>query len=206
MTEQVVLVPGLWMPAVAMGFLGTQLSRRGFAVRLFGYRGRSPLEANLERFARFAAAQAAGGARTHYVGHSLGGVLVLEALCRHPEIPAASAVLLGAPVRGCHAGRRFGRARVGQWMMGASGPLWRERPAQWRREVPLGVVAGTLPLGLGRALGRLPGQNDGVVCVDETHVEGMHARALVPIGHSALILSNRVSRLVGRFLLEGRFE
>jgi len=204
--EQVVLVPGLWMPSVAMGFLGAQLAQRGFVVRLFGYRGRSPLEANVERFARFAGAQTASGARTHFVGHSLGGVLILEALGRHPEIPAASVVLLGAPVGGCHAGRRFGRARVGRWMMGASEPLWRERPAQWRREARLGVVAGTLPLGLGRALGRLPGQNDGVVCVDETTVDGMHARALVPIAHSALILSRRVGRLTARFIAEGRFE
>jgi len=205
MNEQVVLVPGLWMPAMAMGFLGSQLAARGFSVRLFSYRGRSPFEANVERFARFAAG-AAGGARTHYVGHSLGGVLILDMLNRHPEVPAASAVLLGAPVRGCFAGRRLGRAGVGRWMMGACGVLWEERKAAWRRAAPLGVIAGTMPLGLGRALGRLPGENDGVVAVAETAVEGMRERALVPLGHSSLILSRRVGRLVARFLAEGRFE
>ena len=50
-------------------------------------------------------------------------MLVLETLRRHPEIPAASVLLVGAPVRGCHAGRRFGRAGVGRWMMGACGQL-----------------------------------------------------------------------------------
>ena len=199
------LVPGLWMPALAMGFLGACLGSRGFHVRLFGYRGRSPFEANVERLARFAA-PAARGARTHFVGHSLGGVLILEALGRRMDISAASAVLIGAPVRGCHAGRRFGRARLGRWMMGACGPLWRERTPSWRREAPLGVIAGTLPLGLGRVLGRLPGPNDGVVCVSETAVDGMRACALVPLGHSSLIVSRRVARLVGRFISEGRFE
>ena len=115
MTEQVVLVPGLWMPAMAMAFLGSQLARRGYAVKPFGYRGRSSFEANVERFARFAR-QVGEAGRPHYVGHSLGGVLILDALERHPQLPAASAVLLGAPVRGCHAGRRLGRARVGRWM------------------------------------------------------------------------------------------
>jgi hypothetical protein len=67
-------------------------------------------------------------------------------------------------------------------------------------------VAGTVPLGLGRALGRLPGPNDGVVRVDETVVDGMTARALVPLGHSLLIVSGTVGRQVECFMREGRFE
>jgi hypothetical protein len=68
------------------------------------------------------------------------------------------------------------------------------------------VIAGTLPLGLGRALGPLPGTNDGVVCVDETRVEGMTAQILVPTGHSLLIVSGTVGGLVERFLASGRFQ
>jgi hypothetical protein len=91
--------------------------------------------------------------------------------------------------------------------MGACGPLWEERDAAWRRPEPLGVIAGTLPLGLGRVFGgRLPEENDGVVCVSETMVDGMTARVLVPEGHSVLIVSGRVGRLAERFLASGRFE
>jgi hypothetical protein len=90
-------------------------------------------------------------------------------------------------------------------MMGACGTLWGEREARWQREAPLGVVAGTLPLGLGRVLGRLPDANDGVVRVDETEVAGMTARALVPQGHSLLIVSGAVGALVERFFASGRF-
>ena len=89
-------------------------------------------------------------------------------------------------------------------MMGACGPLWEEREAAWRRDAPLGVIAGTRPIGLGRAFGRLPGENDGVVCVSETTVDGMAARALVPQGHSLLIVSAQVGRLVEAFLDSGR--
>jgi pimeloyl-ACP methyl ester carboxylesterase len=202
--EQVVLVPGLWMPAVAMTFLGAQLAARGFSPRYFAYRGRKPFEANVERLARFARESAAPG-RTHFVGHSLGGVLILEALRRHAGLEAASAVLIGAPVMGCYAGRRLGLASLGRWMMGDSQPLWMEREAVWRRAAPLGVIAGTMPLGLGRVLGRLPGQNDGVVCVAETAVDGMAARALVPLGHSSLIVSRRVASLAAGFLATGAF-
>ncbi|MGH8723554.1 MAG: hypothetical protein ACREU1_01745, partial [Burkholderiales bacterium] len=67
------------------------------------------------------------------------------------------------------------------------------------------VIAGTAPIGLGRTLGRLPGPNDGVVCVEETTVEGMTERALVAQGHSMLVLSGRVGELVERFIASGRF-
>ena len=90
-------------------------------------------------------------------------------------------------------------------MMGASRALWEEHEARWRRSEPLGIIAGTLALGLGRAFGRLPGENDGVVCVSETTVAGMSARALVPQGHSLLPVSGQVGRLVERFLATGRF-
>jgi pimeloyl-ACP methyl ester carboxylesterase len=200
MSAELVLAPGLWMPGVAMGVLAARLSQRGYRVHVFGYHGRAPFDANVEALARFAKGKA------FFVGHSLGGVLILEMLNRHPEVEAQAVVLLGAPVRGCFAGRRFGGARLGRWMMGACRELWDERPARWTRRAPLGVVAGTTPLGLGRAFGRLPGSNDGVVRVDETTVEGMAGRALVAQGHSMLILSGRVGELVHRFCSSGRFE
>jgi pimeloyl-ACP methyl ester carboxylesterase len=203
-TQEVVLAPGLWMPGTAMALLAARLARAGYTPHVFAYRGRSPLDANVERFARYVR-DTLGGRPAHFVGHSLGGVLVLDMLNAHPEVAAASVVLLGAPVRGCLAGRRLGQARIGRWMMGACGTLWGEREARWQREAPLGVVAGTLPLGLGRVLGRLPDANDGVVRVDETEVAGMTARALVPQGHSLLIVSGAVGALVERFFASGRF-
>lgn len=205
MARDVVLAPGLWMPGAAMALLAARMARAGYAPHVFAYRGRSPLESNVARLARFAR-EALEGRAAHFVGHSLGGVLILETLNRHPELPVASAVLLSAPARGCLAGRRLGTARLGRWMMGACGELWRERDATWKRDAPLGIVAGTAPLGLGRALGRLPGPNDGVVRVDETAVEGMTARMLVPLGHSMLIVSGTVGRQVECFMREGRFE
>ncbi|OGA06157.1 MAG: hypothetical protein A3D95_02605 [Betaproteobacteria bacterium RIFCSPHIGHO2_12_FULL_69_13] len=204
MSGTVVLVPGLWMPGAAMALLAARLARDGYSPRVFDYRGRSPFEVNVERLARFAH-DALGGEAAHFVGHSLGGVLVLEALNRHPEIAVASAVLVAAPVRGNAAGRRLAQRRLGRWMMGATEPVWAEREARWRGNAPLGVIAGTLALGLGRALGPLRGPNDGVVRVAETGVDGMTERALVPLGHSALVVSGRVARLIERFLAAGRF-
>ena len=200
MNNEVVLAPGLWMPAAAMALIAWRLARAGYGTRTFSYRGREPLEANIERLLRFI-----DGRSVHFVGHSLGGVLVYDALARHAEVPAGRVVLLGAPVRGCLAGRRLGSRALGRWMLGACASRWECRAASWTRPEPLGVVAGTLPVGLGRALGPLPGENDGVVCVDETAVQGMAQQMLVREAHSMLGVSRRVAALVETFLRSGRF-
>ena len=201
MNAEVVLVPGLWMPAAVMLLLAAHLERAGYRVHRFGYRGRDPLDANIERLASFAR-----GSLMHFVGHSLGGVLIYDMLERHRDIAAGRVVLIGSPVRGSFAGRRFGSRSLGRWMLGGCSPRWQEREARWQRPEPLGVIAGTMAFGLGRAIGRLPGDNDGVVCVEETRIDGMVARALLPQGHSRLLVSQSVAGLVERFLGTGRFS
>jgi pimeloyl-ACP methyl ester carboxylesterase len=200
MTSEVILVPGLWLPAAVMAVLAVRLARHGYVTRSFGYHGRAPLEVNIERLARFV-----DGRTAHFVGHSLGGVLIYDMLARRPQLASGNVVLLGAPVRGCYAGRRLGARSLGRWFLGACAGRWEPQEARWQRREPLGVIAGTLPLGLGRAFGALPGDNDGVVCVDETAVEGMSDRALVRTGHSMLTVSRGVAALVAQFLRMGRF-
>lgn len=202
----VVLVHGLWVPSLAMTPLGAMLARAGLRVHLFGYRGRkASLAAHAERLAAFTRERAPRGA--HLVGHSLGGLVVLEAGARAADLALGCAVLLGTPARGCLAGRRLARMGWGRWFLGASEALWHEgRTARWTRSEPLGVVAGTRALGLGRMFGPLPGASDGVVRIDETAVEGMRNRLLLPVAHSEMLVSPRVAHAVRAFIAHGRFD
>ncbi len=195
------LVAGLWMPAAVMAPIGARLARAGYRPSRFPYSGRYSVEEAIEGLARFARERRA----PHFVGHSLGGALIMDMLDRHRDVAAGRIVLVGAPVNGCLAGRRFGAWHIGRWMLGASAARWEERVARWQRPEPLGVIAGTRALGLGRVLGTLPGENDGVVRVEETTVVGMTERVLVHEGHSMLAVSRRVTALVERFLRAGRF-
>jgi pimeloyl-ACP methyl ester carboxylesterase len=202
--REVILAHGLWVPGVVMQPLAARLERAGFRCHNFSYMGAGrPLAAHAERLARVA--HDLGPA--HFVGHSLGGLLVLEMLNNHPEVAAGRAVLLGTPARGCYAGRRIARYPAGRWFLGQSEALWREgRVARWTRPEALGVLAGSLPLGLGRVFGPLPGVNDGVVSLEETDVEGMAERVVLPIGHSAMLISARVAAQVAAFLSHGKFS
>lgn len=204
----VVLLHGLWMPGIVMRPLASRFEARGYRTHVFDYASRlRPLEAHADRLVRFVR-EAAGSAPVHFVGHSLGGLVVLAALTR-PDPPAtASVVLLGTPARGCMAGRRLAGVAPGRWMLGESQPLWHEgRVCQWDRRAPLGVIAGTRPsFGLGRMLGRLPGTNDGVVRLEETEVDGMDDRIVLPVGHTELIFSARVESQTAHFLAHGLFN
>lgn len=201
--RDVVLAHGLWVPALVMTPLAARLAQAGFRCHLFSYHGRErPLDAHAERLARFA--REVGPA--HFVGHSLGGLVVLQALEQHRSVAAGHVLLLGSPVRGNFAGRRLAQHGWGRWFLGASESLWREgRAARWTRPEPLGVLAGTTPVGLGRLFGALPGANDGVVRVEETEVDGMHERIVLPVAHSTMLVSARVALQAVSFLKDARF-
>ena len=206
--KDVILAHGLWVPGVVMRPLAGRLARAGFRCHIFSYLGAlRPMQEHVARLARVALE--IGPA--HFVGHSLGGLLVMEALNRHPRIAAGRVVLLGTPAGGCYAGRRITRYRMGRWMFGHSVEYWSQRHAdagavaRWTRPEELGIVAGSLPLGLGRVFGRLPGVNDGAVCLEETAVEGMAGRVVLPVGHSAMLVSASVAAQVAVFLSNGKF-
>lgn len=207
MTRDVVLLHGLWMPRLVMALLAARLARTGLRCHLFAYTGRAhALDVHVERLRRYARECAPEGA--HFVGHSLGGRVVLRALQVEPELPLGHTVLLGTPAQGNLAGRRLSRWRWGRWLLGASVPLWAEGAdgARWSRAEPLGVIAGSRPFGLGPLLARMHGENDGVVRVEETAVPGMTERIVLPVSHSGMLLSARVARQVEAFLLRGRFQ
>jgi len=192
------------MPSTFFVPFAARLARRGYRAHRFAYHGRHPLEGGADRLARFLR-ERCGGRAVHFIGHSLGGVLILAMLERHPEVACASVLLLGAPVRGCLAGRRFSAHAFGRWMMGATTSLWSERAARWRRASPLGVIAGNIPVGMARVFGPLPGESDGVVQVEETEIEGAAARAVLPLGHSMLVVSPKVVEMADRFFTSGSF-
>ena len=194
------------MPGLVMAPLAARLARAGYRCHLFHYAShRRPLETNAEHLLRFVHRRV-GERPAHYVGHSLGGLVVLATLAAHPELAIGKVVLLGTPAQGSLSGRLVGGRGIGRWLLGESAPLWRERAApRWMRPEPLGVIAGPAQFGLARAVVRLPGPNDGAVRVEETRVEGMRERVVLPVAHSAMIVSRRVAVQVLSFLEHGRF-
>jgi pimeloyl-ACP methyl ester carboxylesterase len=167
---------------------------------------RLTLVENAERLARFCRDIAAP--RLHFVGHSLGGLIILRMLERTPGLPPGRAVLTGAPVAGSLAARRLARLPGGRAALGRSAPEWHESAHggfDTGREI--GVIAGSRPFGIGRVVAPdLPAPSDGVVSVAETQLPAMRDHIVINVSHSGMLISRAVAHQVCAFLRDGAFE
>jgi pimeloyl-ACP methyl ester carboxylesterase len=193
------------MPRQAMGLLGWRLAGCGFRPLLFGYPSlwANPRQ-NAERLHRWI--QALDVPRLHLLAHSLGGLLVLHLFHHFPEPPPGRVLLLGAPVQGSAVARRVHSLALMRPLLGrnATGGLLEGAPP-WRGGRELGVIAGTRGPGLGTLVGGLARPNDGMVALAETHLPGASATLELAVGHSGLLVNDRVAQAACRFLRQGHF-
>lgn len=145
-----------------------------------------------------------GPGPVHLVGHSLGGLMALEALCRDAGLPPGRVVCLGSPLAGSGAARGLARRSL-SLLLGRSASLLRRGLVQLPPGRDVGVVAGSLGFGLGQFFGGFDGPNDGTVAVQETRMPGLADHRVLPLSHTGLVFSGAVARLVAGFLRDGRF-
>ena len=201
------LVHGLWTHGVVMQLQRYFLSRMGFDAVCYSYPSmRLTLTENADRLAWFA--RSLREPHIHWVGHSLGGLVILRMLEREPTLPPGRVVLLGVPYGGGYAQRALAASGLGARMLGSSIGEWIaiRKPENFPgREI--GVIAGSRSRGLGRVVARgLPIPNDGVVTVAETGLAAACDRIVLPVSHSGMLFSRRVARQSGAFLRAGKFD
>jgi pimeloyl-ACP methyl ester carboxylesterase len=210
--ETVILVHGLWMNGLELTMLGHRLRHEhGYAVRTFSYptmRGSVPdICRDLAAFSA-SSVDDAGDRRVHFVGHSLGGVLVYRTLA---ECGAArfggNAVLLGAPVNGSKAARGAARFPALRPLLGphVMSELAEPPPRRWAGPNAVGAIAGTLRMGTGQFFAHFDEDNDGTVAVSETRIPGLADHRVLPHSHFGMLYARDVAAEVAHFLRHGRF-
>lgn len=203
----VVTVHGLWMRGAAMAILRRRLAPHGLAVREFDYPSvTGSLTANARALADFV--DALSGDTIHFVGHSLGGVVIRAMLDVRVSPRIGRVVCLGSPLRGSRTGRRLAYLPGGRRIIGHSlGELHTNGGFDsWPAGVEAGSIAGSLPFGVGLMFGPFFAPNDGTVAVAETKVAGLADHIALPVSHMALLWSDRVADQVEHFVLHGRFR
>ena len=203
--EMVVLVHGLRMPGWVMGLLALRLRRCGFDTMVFSYPSvRTSLAENALQLSRFVARIAAP--RIHFVGHSLGGLLVLQMLARYPEPRTGRVVLAGSPYLGSVVGSRLARSAMGRRLIGRTLAQWLGQPAPVSTDrYAVGVIAGCRRWGMGALIGGVPRPNDGVVTVAETRLPNARDHIVVKVSHTGMLLSAPIARHICTFLQHGHF-
>jgi pimeloyl-ACP methyl ester carboxylesterase len=201
MTSRVILVHGIWMPGAVMAWQAARLRAAGFDCETFSYYGvtRGPEEA----VARLTTALSREEA--HVVAHSLGGLVTLHALRSQPSLPVRRVVCLGSPLRGSGAVQGMRRYSWAAATLGLAANLLERGFERWDGRAEVGVIAGSLPRGLGHVFSHFDEDHDGSVSVAETRLPGLADHVVIPASHSGMLFSAEAARLTGRFLREGRF-
>jgi len=179
----------------------------GLTLQAFRYSGASAtmsdITERLESWVRELKAPA-----VHFVGHSLGGLVIHRFLERFPDQPPGRVVFLGTPCVASRVAQRASRFAPIAHLMGPSvaEELLQPHERRWEQARPLGIIAGSQPIGVGQLLADFTEENDGTVAVSETRMPGASDHIVLPVSHLGMLLSARVARETGSFLTEGRFS
>lgn len=195
--ELVVLVHGLGRSRVSMMPLQWALERAGYDVLNWGYSSVSAHIPELgERMGADVARAAAAhpGRPVHFVGHSMGNILIRWVLVNQRPVEVGRVVMLAPPNQGARAADRFA-----PWM----GWILRPLPELTTGD---GSTARSIPAPVDVRIGIIAGAKDAKVSVEETRLAGADEHIVVKGGHTFLMARPNVQRLVLRFLTTGDFD
>lgn len=205
--EAVVLVHGLWMSTAVMAIMQRRIAAYGYHAVCCPYPSmQASLAENAARLGAFC--QTLDAPKLNFIGHSLGGLVILSLLERTPPPRAGRIVLCGSPVGGSHAARAFAKLPGGRRALGKSIVEWHlSARSAALRAYEIGVIAGSLGIGLGRVIAPdLPQPNDGVVAVAETRLPDMRDSIVLDVNHFGMLLSREVVQAACTFIKHGRFH
>lgn len=206
----IVLVHGLWNRGWSMAALARRLRLRGYTVLVFSYPTRNDsLDGHADELHKFISENRinrSGLNDLHLVGHSLGGLVILNMYARYTDLPQGRVVLMGSPVKGASVVKRLENLPGQKFLFGKikGGLLKGFEQAPSGRET--GVISGNRSFGFGKIAGDPGEPNDGSVTVRETQLDGLSDQVQLQVSHTEMLISSEVVTQVDHFLAHGKFE
>lgn len=209
--ECVVLLHGLARSDASMDRMENRLEAAGFFVVNHDYPSTDySIEELSEKAVQEAYGKCPAGSTVHFVGHSLGGILVRHFLTYNELENLGRVVMLGPPNRGSHVVDTIGGLPGFALFNGPAGlQLGTGKNSIPNRLGPahfeVGIIAGTRSINLILST-MLPDPDDGKVSVESTKLEGMTDHIAVPVSHPFLMKDDGVIDQTIHFLRYGYFE
>jgi hypothetical protein len=196
---RILLVHGLGRTPLSMAFLARRLRTAGHAPDTFGYAAAvSSYDEIRRRLTERIARADADGAPWVAVGHSLGGLLLRDAIAVGAPTRLAHLIMLATPNQLPRLAPRAIRVPPFRWFAGecgtrlASEEYFRALP---RPAVPHTIIAGTRGItGRWSPFGDEP--NDGIVALHETMLETGAPPQLFPVAHTFIMNDLRVQATI----------
>jgi hypothetical protein len=205
----VVLLHGLGRSKSSMWLLQSRFEHAGFLVKAVGYHSldREPEQILRDVTKQINAFHIDSNQTVHFVGHSLGGLLIRAYLDSNTVQSLGRVVLIGSPSKGTPFVDHF----HDEWWMKLAGPTANAlgtdeksfpktlRPPYY----PIGIIAGVSNIIDNEQF--IPGEDDGVVPVESTKIEGMTDFVVIETSHSMMRYNESVAQQTIEFLTHGRF-
>jgi pimeloyl-ACP methyl ester carboxylesterase len=211
-SDGVVLLHGIARTSRSLNKIERALQGSGFATLNLNYASRKkPLDSLAADIApdiaRFA--ERTDGS-IHFVGHSMGGLLIRVYLAKCRPARRGRVVMLGTPNGGSEVADVLQRLAVYRAFYGPAGLQLSTQQDPALRALPpvdydLGIVAGIGTVDPISSFLILPRPNDGKVSVQRTRLDGMTDHTLVKTSHRGLLRHPAAIDQTIAFLREGQF-
>ncbi|MGK0273522.1 MAG: pimeloyl-ACP methyl ester carboxylesterase [Cocleimonas sp.] len=194
-----------------MKTMAKRLVAAGFNVQQVGYKslGETPELVLKDITEQINACCAKLATPVHLVGHSLGGVLARAYLGNNSLPSLKSVVLIGSPNKSTPVVDAFKES----WWMKVAGDVALSLNTENKGflnnlkapNYPLGVIAGVV--NEGRLFSDdIPGDDDGLVPLESTKVEGMNDFIILHVGHGKMRDDETVMAQLLHYVKEGKFQ
>lgn len=207
--ELIFLLHGLYMNPLLMLRFSRKLKKEGYIVKNLYYNsikinkkklfGR--INKNIEKHSH---------KKIHFVGYSLGGLIIRHYLDEHSPQNLGNVVTIGTPHKTASIAKRVEKLKLG-FIFGNSKAHGLTEPLKhkkWTFNNKLGVISGTLALGARFIL--FPEEknivSDGFVTLDESKLEGSTDEIEFKMNHLSLAYSLPVMKATINFLRSGHFN
>jgi pimeloyl-ACP methyl ester carboxylesterase len=207
MSDPIIIVHGLWMTGLELSVLQHRLrTDHGFEPSIFSYPSITG-SMNEHVTSLHAYVLQHPGERLHFVGHSLGGIVILKMLEMYDDIPPGRIVCLGSPMQGSCAVNGFARWPFARAALGSAicEEVLSSKPRKWDGRRDVGIIAGSLNIGIGRLFADFQEASDGTLLVSETKLDGAKDHIVMSVSHTGLVFSVEVTAQIAKFLKDGSF-
>lgn len=210
--DYVVLLHGLGRTSWSMRPLEKHLKEHGFRVINLGYPSRKLPIKELSQYIEAEIKQKCTDkeADIHFVTHSMGGIIIRYYLENNQLEHLGRVVMLSPPNKGSEVVDALRKYSLFSMITGPAGLQLGTDPESIPNtlapvEFELGIITGntSLLLPFSRII---PGDNDGMVSVESSKVDGMKDFLIVPHGHTFIMRSQEVANQVTFFLQNGKFH
>lgn len=209
--DTVLILHGILRSSRHMRPLAAHLQQQGYRVVSMDYPStRQPIDALAEGLQPQIRALAESSERIHYIGYSMGGLLVRVLLHQYRPANLGRVVQLASPNHGSEVADFLRKVWLFRILFGPAGQQLGALP-EYRAQLPqevnyeLGIIAGNRSIDpISSAL--IGSENDGKVSIASTRLAGMKDHIVVPASHTFFPGNREVQRQTAYFLAHGMFD